>query len=100
MLAGLLLLLLLQRGTSCSPTSSANRHSMAAVGVIDDLCVTPLLQQLAAAVLSLATLDDVQRHNRDNEADEGCPCTNERFARGKGATKTCLSTASSSLQIP
>ena len=73
---------------------------MEAVRVIDDLFATLLLQQLAAAVLSLATLDDVQRHNRDNEADEGCPCTNERFARGKGATKTCLSTASSSSQTP
>ena len=48
---------------------------MAAVRVIDDLFATPLLQQLAAAaVLSLATLDEVQRHNRDDEADESSPC--------------------------
>ena len=47
---------------------------MAAVRVIDDLFSTPLLQQLAAAVPYLATLDEVQRHNRDDEADEGSPC--------------------------
>ena len=46
---------------------------MAAVRVIDDLLATPLLQQIAAAVLSLATLDDVQRHNRGDDADEGVP---------------------------
>ena len=96
MLAGLLLLLLLQRGTSCSPTSSANRHSMAAVGVIDDLCVTPLLQQLAAAVLSLTTLVDVQRHNRDDEADEGSPRAKRTLCSRKRRDKdACLSTASS-----
>ena len=47
----LLLLLLLPtttpRATSCSPpASSAYRHPMAAVRVIDDLFATPLLQQL------------------------------------------------------
>ena len=39
-----------------------------------DVFATPLLQQLAAAVPYLATLDEVQRHNRDDEADEGSPC--------------------------
>ena len=30
-------------------------------------------------VLSLATLDEVQRHNRDDEADEGLPCAQRMF---------------------
>ena len=69
----LLLLTTTRRGTSCSPASSAYRHPMAAVRVIDDLFATPLLQQLDA-VLSLATLDEFHRHQRDDKADEGPPC--------------------------
>ena len=101
--ATVLLLLLLTTSrcaTSCSsPASSSYRHPMTAVRVIDDHFATPLLQQLAAAVLSLATLDEDQRHNRGDEADEGPPCA-KLFARGKCATKACSTTASSSLQTP
>ena len=41
---------------------------MAAVRAIDDL-----FANTAAAVLVLATLDEVQRHNRDDESDEDSP---------------------------
>ena len=75
-----------QRDTSFSPlASSAYRHPMAAVRPIDDL-----FANTAAAVLALATLDEVQRHNRDDKSDEDSPRTKCRFARGKGATKTCM----------
>ena len=37
---------------------------------------------LAAAVLSLATLDEAQRHNRD-EADEGYPCAKRTLCSRK-----------------
>ena len=43
--------------------------------IYDLYFATPLLQRLAAAaVLSLATHDEVQRYNRDDAADEGSPC--------------------------
>ena len=80
----LLLLLLLtttRRGTSCSPSaSSAYRHPMAAVRVIDDLFAIPLL---AAAVLALETLDEVERQNRDDEAGEGSPCAKRTLCSRK-----------------
>ena len=55
---------------------------MAAVRFIDDLfsCNTAAA---AAAVLSLATLDEVQRHNRDDEADEGSPCAKRTLCSRK-----------------
>ena len=34
----------------------------------------PICNTAAAAVLSLATLDEIQRHNRDDEAEESFPC--------------------------
>ena len=43
---------------------------MSAVRVIDDLFRNTAA---AAAVLALATLDEVQRHNRDDEVDEDSP---------------------------
>ena len=55
---------------------------MAAVRVIDNLLATPLLQQLVA-VLSLATLDEVQPHNRDDEADERSPCAKRTLCSRK-----------------
>ena len=69
---------------------------MAAVRVVDDLsCNTA-----AAAVLSLATLDKVQRHNRD-ETDEGSPCAKRTLcSRKRRDEDVCLSTASSSMQTP
>ena len=42
-----------------------------------------LLQQLAATVLSLAILDEVQRHNRDDEGDEGSPCAKRTLCSRK-----------------
>ena len=42
-------------------------------------------QPAAAAVLALATLDEVQRRNRDDESDENSPGPN--VARGKGVTR-------------
>ena len=87
LLLPLLLLLLLattRRGTPCSPpASSAYRHPMAAVHVIDDFFATPLLQQLAAAVRSLATLDEEQRYNRDDEAGEGFACAKRTLCSRK-----------------
>ena len=98
----LLLLLLLtttRRGTSCSPpASSAHRHPMAAVRVIDDLFATPLLQQLLCSLWRLSTKSNATTATMKRMRAPRAP--NERFARGKGATKTCLSTASSSLQTP
>ena len=86
--ATMLLLLLLtttRRRTSCSPpTSSAYRHPKAAARAIDDPFATPLLQQsCCCAVLSLASLDRVQRHNRDDEADEGPPCAKRTLCSRK-----------------
>ena len=63
---------------------------MAAVRVIDDLFATPLLQQLAAAVLSSATLDEVQHHNRDDEGDEGSPCATRTLCSRKGRDEDVL----------
>ena len=102
MLLPLLLLLLLtttRRGTSCSPpASSAYRHPMAAVRVIDDLFAIPLL---AAAVLALETLDEVERQNRDDEAGEGSPCAKRTLcSRKRRDEDVCLSTAGSSTQTP
>ena len=54
-----------------------------------DVFATPLLQQLAAAVLSLATLE-VQRHNRDDEADEGSPCAKRKLCSGKSRDEEVL----------
>ena len=34
-------------------------------------------------MLSLATLDEVQRHNRDDEADEGSPCAKRTLCSRK-----------------
>ena len=34
-------------------------------------------------MLSLATLDEVQRHNRDDEADVGSPCTKRTLCSRK-----------------
>ena len=44
----------------------------------------------AAAVLALATLDEIQRHIRDDESGEDSPRASERFARGKGAPKAAV----------
>ena len=60
------------------------------VRVIDDLFATPLLQHLAAAVLSLETLDQVQRHIRDLEADEGSPCTKRTLCSRKSRDEDVL----------
>ena len=47
---------------------------MAAVRVFDGLFGnTAAAAAAAAAVNDLATLEEVQRHNRDDEADEGSP---------------------------
>ena len=96
----LLLLLLLtttRRGTSCSPpTSSAYGHPMAAVRVIYDLFTTPLL--LLCSLWRLSTKSNATTATMKRMRAPRAP--NERFACGKGATKTCLSTASSSLQTP
>ena len=76
-----------QRGTSLSPAaSSAYRHPMAAVRATDDL----FANAAAAAVLALATLDEVQRNNRDGDRLMTPRAPNERFARGKSAAKTCV----------
>ena len=53
---------------------------MAAVRVIDDLFAIPLL---AAAVLALETLDEVERQNRDDEAGEGSPCAKRTLCSRK-----------------
>ena len=50
---------------------------------MEDLFATPLLLLLAAAVLSLATLDKVQRHSRDDEADESSPCAKRKLCSRK-----------------
>ena len=72
---------------------------MAAARVIDDLSATP--QLLLAAVLSVVTLDEIQRHNRDDETDEGFPCAQRTLcSRKRRDEDVCLSTASSSIQTP
>ena len=59
----------------------------------------PFCNTAAAAVLALATLNESQRQNRDDEGDEGSPrakrtlCSRKRHDRD-----LCLSTASSSTQ--
>ena len=101
MLLLLLLLTTTRRGTSCSPPArSAYRHPMAAVRVIDDLFATPL-QLLLLLLCSLWRLSTVQRHNRDDEANEGSPCAKRTLCSPKSHHEgVCLSTASSSLQTP
>ena len=92
----LLLLATTQCGTSCSPpASSAYRHPMAAVRVIDDVFATPLLKHL---LLSCALFGDSNATTATMKRMRASRAPKERFARGKGATKTCLNTASSSLQ--
>ena len=56
----------------------------------------------AAALLSLATLDEVQRHNRDDEADEGSTCAKRTLCSRKRRDEGVLehSTASNSFQTP
>ena len=68
---------------------------MAAVCVIDDLfCNTA-----AAAVLALATLNENQPHNRDDEVDEGSPRAKPTlYSRKRRNKEVCLSTASSWIQ--
>ena len=95
----LLLLLLLtatRRGTFCfPPASSAYRYAKAAVRVIDDPSATPLLQQvLLSSLWRLSTKPDAITATMKRMRAPRAP--NERLARGKGATRTCLSTASSS----
>ena len=91
MLLLLLLLLLLtatQRGTSCSPpASNAYRHPMAAVRVIDDLYATPLLLLLLCSLWRLSTKPNATTATMKLMRASRAP--NERFAGGKGATKTC-----------
>ena len=100
MRAWLLLLLLLllaasQRGTSCSPSAnSAYRHPMAAVRVIDDLFTTPLL--LLCSLWRLSKRSNATTATMKWMRASRAP--NEHTARGKGATKTCLSTASRWIQ--
>ena len=86
--ATILLLATTRRGTSCNPpASSAYRHPMAAVRVIDYLFAPPLLQQSCCCpVLTLATLE-VQRHNRDDEEDEGLPCAKRTLCSRKKARR-------------
>ena len=53
----------------------------------------------AAAVLALATLDEVQRRNRDDETGEGFPCAQRTLcSRKRRDEDVCLSTASSWMQ--
>ena len=59
-----------------------------AVRAFDDL-----FANAAAAVLALATLEEIQRHN-NGKSDEDPPRADERSAPGIGAPKhVCLSTA-------
>ena len=77
------------RGTSWSPpASSAYRHPMAAVvRVIDDLFATPLLQLLLCSLWRLSTNFNATTATMKRMMASSAP--NERFAHGKGATKTC-----------
>ena len=82
-----LLLTTTRRGTSCSqPASSAYRHPMAAVRVIDDLLATTLLLLLLLCSLW-------RRSTKSNTTTatttwmRASRAPNERFARGKVATK-------------
>ena len=82
----LLLLTASQRDTSCSPpASSAYRHPMAAVRVIDDLFATPLL--LLCSFWRLSTSPNAKTMTMKGMRAPRAP--NEHFARGTGATKTC-----------
>ena len=102
MLLLLLLLTTTRRGTSCCPpASSAYRHPMAAKRVIDDFFATPLLLLLLLCSLwRLSTKSDATTATMKRIRTP--PAPNERFDRGKGATKTCLNlnTASSSMRTP
>ena len=67
--------------------SARQQHPMTAVRVVNDLLATPLL---AAAVLALATLDEVQRHKRDDQADEGFPRAKRTVCSRKRRDKDVL----------
>ena len=50
-------------------------------------------------MLALATLNELQRHNRDDEGDEGSPCAKRTLCSRKGRDKdVCLSRSSSWMQ--
>ena len=102
----LLLLLLLtttRRGTPCSPpASSAYRHPVAAVRVIDDLFFsTPLLPLLLLLLCSLWRLSTKSNATVTTMKRMRAPrAPNERFARGKGRTKTCALAQQAAQRIP
>ena len=74
-------------GTSCSqPASSAYRHPMAVVRVIDDLFATPLLL-LPCSLWRLSTKSNTTTAAVKRMKTLRTP--NERFARGKSAMNTC-----------
>ena len=76
----LLLLTTTRRGTSCSRPP--------AVRVIDDLFASPLLQHLLlCSIWRLSTKSNATTATMKRMSAPRAP--NERFARGKGATKTC-----------
>ena len=80
----LLLLTTTRRGTYCSPpSSSAYRDPMAAMRVIDDLLLLLLL-----LLCSLWRLSTKSKSSTATMKRMGAPrAPNERFARGKSATK-------------
>ena len=58
------------------------------------------MQQFAAAVLSLATVDEVQRHNRDAKADEGSACAKQTLCSRKSRDEDVLGHSNQLIAVP